>query len=160
MRYSPNGHPIPNRRSIRLKAHDYSAPGTYFITLNSWRREHIFSTITASRVELSPLGRAIERSWLAIPRYFDGATIDEFVVMPDHVHGIVHLRGPSHREVPLSGVVRRFKLGATQWAREHLAVERIWHRNYYERIVRDQCALDAIRRYIRANPKKWQARRA
>ena len=76
--------------------------------------------------------------------------------MPDHLHGIIHLAGPRGRPAPLSGVVRRFKLSVTQWAREHLALERIWHRNYYERIVRDPRALVAIRRYIEQNPAKWR----
>jgi putative transposase len=159
MQFSPSGHPIPNRQSVRLHTHDYFAGGAYFITINTWQRRWIFSEIVDSRVERSPLGRAIERSWLAIPEYFVGAAIDAFVIMPDHVHGIIHLPGPPWRPVPLSGAVRRFKLSATQWAREHLGIEHIWHRNYYERIVRDQRALEAIRRYIRANPGNWIKRR-
>jgi len=144
---------------MRLKTHNYSSPGTYFITINSWRRDHIFSAIVRSRVALSPLGQAVERSWLAIPQHFEGARIDAFVIMPDHVHGIVHLLGPPHRPASLSGVVRRFKLSPTQWARENLGVERIWHRNYHERIVRDRRALEAIRRYIIRNPAKWRGAR-
>ncbi|MES1259557.1 MAG: transposase [Gemmatimonadota bacterium] len=156
MRCYPNGHPIPNRRSIRHKRHDYSTPGAYFITFNTWRWRRILSTIVRSRVELTPLGRIVERNWLEIPQYFDGVVVDAFVIMPDHVHGIIHLPGPPCRPIPLSGVVRHFKLSATKWARDNLAMERIWHRNYHERIVRDQRALETIRRYIIANPAKWR----
>lgn len=144
----------PGRRSIRLQSHDYSLPGPYFITICTWKRRRLFGRVVDRRIELSQLGQVAHQRWLALPETLGGVAIDEFVVMPDHLHGIVWLPAVGRRTL-LSSVVRRFKQEVTQWSNSHLGVQHIWHRNYHERIVRDRRALEAIRRYIIANPAKW-----
>ena len=157
------------RRSIRLRGFDYGAPGVYFVTLITYRRGRFFGTLFNGEMVPSDLGRAVGRCWHEIPSHFPFVELDAFVVMPDHVHGIVRIlphkrrgaptRGPvPFRSLPqvLGSIVRGFKIGVTTWARAHTHIQRISHRNYYERIVRDQRALDAIRRYISANPAKWR----
>ena len=150
-----SGRALGHRRSIRLRHHDYTTATGYFLTLVTRNRARIFASGTTDGIQLSALGHAVERCWLAIPDHFPSARTDAYAIMPEHFHGIVFLPTDSPRPVPLSSVVRGFKIGVTLWARAHLKPGRIWHRNYYERIVRDERALAAIRRYIIANPAKW-----
>lgn len=144
-----------NRQSIRLKTHDYTSPGAYFITICAYRQRHLFGAVSNGHMSLSPIGHAVESAWRSIPEVLHGVRLDAFVVMPNHVHGIVYLPSPPIRPTPLSGVVRVFKSDVTQWARNNEGVHRVWHRNYYERIVRDERALRCIRAYIIDNPAKW-----
>ncbi len=104
----------------------------------------------------------ISRVWRELPERYPGVALDAFIVMPDHLHGIIVLEQAGiHDPMTLGDVVHRFKSFTT--ARYRIAVRedgwprlhgRLWHRNYYERIVRDHTALQAIRRYIANNPSR------
>lgn len=182
----------PNRRSIRLKGYDYTQPGAYFITICTYHRAHLFGAVVDGEMQLNALGEVARQCWLAIPDHFPHAALDEFVIMPNHVHGILWIVGanndsPTDRggEKPLAGaknfsplpspppspprvaprphgtsktigsMIRGFKIGVTKWARQNTDIHTIWQRNYYERIIRSERALDAIRRYIVNNPLRW-----
>jgi len=159
---TPEGWPC--RRSIRLKGFDYSLPGPYFITIGTQNQRPLFGDIVTGQVQLNPAGQMISGVWCELPEHYPGVTLDAFVVMPNHVHGIVVLgRASIHEPISLGDVVHRFKSFTT--ARYRLAVResgwprfhgRLWHRNYYERIVRNRAALLAIRRYIADNPRSWK----
>jgi putative transposase len=144
-----------NRRSIRLKEFDYSAPGAYFVTICTHNRLPLFRD--QHRRDL------VDRSWLQVPSHFPTVRLDEMVVMPDHIHFIVFLtdssetvsQGAPRRAPTLADVVRAFKGDA---AREINRLRRtpgspVWQRNYYEHIVRDEAELARIREYIRNNPR-------
>lgn len=127
--YDPRRH---GRRSIRLKGYDYSRAGGYFVTICTQGRAHLFGEVVRGVMRLNDAGRMIRSVWDAIPAFYPCVRTDEFVVMPDHVHGIVVIvAGPA----ALRG--------------------RLWQRNYYECIIRSEAALGRIRRYIVANPAKW-----
>ena len=160
---------LPQRRSIRRPGYDYSRPGYYFITICAYRNAHIFGEITKGVVRLSDLGFCVERSWRAIPQHAPFTRLDAFVVMPNHLHGIVEITADQYhppaawqlapcRSQPgsIGSIVRAFKGAVTRWALGNTDFPRIWHRNYHERIVRDQRAHDAIRRYIEQNPAEWR----
>ncbi len=90
MRYNPEIH---QRRSIRLKEYDYSQAGAYFITICTWNKERLFGNILNRNVELSSNGDITFQYWMDIPNHFNNVGLDEFIVMPNHVHGIIMCRG-------------------------------------------------------------------
>jgi REP element-mobilizing transposase RayT len=88
MAYDPERH---RRRSIRLKGYDYSQAGAYFVTINVHQRRCILGEVMGSEVRLSPAGDMVLDVWEAIPDHYPGVDVDAFVVMPNHIHGIILL---------------------------------------------------------------------
>ncbi len=87
-------HPgIRGRRSIRLKGYDYSQPGAYFVTIVTQDRECLFGDVAAGTMRLSAAGRMVRSVWEALPRRFPAVDLDAFVVMPNHIHGIIVIVG-------------------------------------------------------------------
>jgi REP element-mobilizing transposase RayT len=158
--------------SIRLKGWDYSSPGWYFVTINTHAGRPLFGTVVNGRMVLSHVGRMVQEMWLAVERFHPEYHLDAFVVMPNHVHGLVRLEGAGRRDglpVPaLPDFVRRFKSTAdVAWRKMAVGADRcvcpdamrnckLWHRNYWDVIVRDEQALANIRRYIRNNPQNYE----
>jgi putative transposase len=171
------------RRSIRLQGYDYAQPGTYFVTLVAYQRNILFGKIIDGEVILSRKGEIVREEWFASVNIRREIRLhpEEFVVMPNHIHGIVWIehddyhgvganghsplpdRPPlhNHDEHPqmkprsLGSFVAGFKSSVTKRIHDELNETGIWQRNYYERIIRDEKELDAIRRYIEANPLNW-----
>ncbi|WNZ26256.1 transposase [Leptolyngbya sp. NK1-12] len=180
--YDPQKH---HRRSIRLKGYDYTTAGAYFITLCTHQRECLFGTIEDGQMQLSLLGQIVQSCWLRLPQHFQSVELDAFVVMPNHVHGIIWLGGmdcrgeafaprliassqdihtnasppPKDGTQPgsIGAIVQNFKSVSTRRINQlrKTAGRPVWQRNYYERIIRDQRALQNIRRYIQNNPLSW-----
>ena len=160
--------PTPSRRSIRLRHFDYRQAGYYFLTLCTDQRRNLFGYVFDDSVRLSALGELAAMQWLALPEHFAYASLDAFVVMPNHVHGIVQLL-TELREVdrterfgaPCRGsiatLVRSYKAAVTRQARLHATDSRqvVWQRNYWERVIRDEAELLETRRYIENNPQQW-----
>jgi hypothetical protein len=92
---------IPHRHSIRLKGYDYSGEGWYFVTVVTFRRECLFGEMADGRMNVSALGRIVQECWEAIPAHFPNVTLDAFVFMPNHVHGIVVIRDEAAEAVPV-----------------------------------------------------------
>ncbi|MBN1878483.1 transposase, partial [bacterium] len=122
---------------------------------------------TNRQFELSRIGRIIDEEWKAIPRYFDNTLLDEHVIMPDHFHGIIMFtdtdRGAqASRALTLGMVIASFKSRCAirnlkfLTANHMKEIGKIWHRNYYEHIIRDKNELSEIRHYIRNNPIEWE----
>lgn len=154
-----------NRRSIRLQQYNYASPGWYFVTLCTAGRYPFFGFIRDGKMNLSKIGHNAEHCWQQIPVHFPHAEVDAFVVMPDHVHGIIRINhqvkaGQSinrfqyviPRSIP--SIVRGYKIGVTKSSRKE-GDSFAWQRNYYEHVIRDARALDNIRKYIRDNPAAW-----
>jgi putative transposase len=174
MGYDPERH---HRRSIRLRGYDYSQPGEYFVTLCVQNRLCVLGEIVAGEMRLSTAGLVITSWWEDIPRRFPGSNLDAFVVMPNHLHGIVLIdavAGGSDRVRPsidggespehdphLARIIQWFKTMTTNDYIRGVKTDgwppfrgRFWQRDYFEHIGRDG-ALDGIRRYIENNPAKW-----
>jgi putative transposase len=153
---------LQRRRSMRLQGRDYAEPGAYFVTICTAGRACILGRIVDGDMALSDAGQVVQTVWNGLPTSHPGARIDLFVVMPNHVHGILWLepdRVGARFIAPLSlgAVVRAFKARCAReigrvWGRTGLA---IWQRNYHERIVRAEAELDRIRQYIAENPFNW-----
>ncbi len=167
--YDPTIH---HRRSIRLRGHDYAAGGAYFVTLCVANHRPLFGTVVNGRMALNDVGRAASACWRQIPAHFPQVALDEWVIMPDHVHGIIVMSGdgvgggrgerffapagrPHGTSRTLGSIVRGFKIGLTK----SLGGDAPWQRNYYDIIIRDARALENIRQYIRDNPAHWNSLR-
>jgi len=165
---------IHHRRSIRLKGYDYSSAGGYFITICTLDRKSIFGTIVGHEMRLSRAGEIARECWLEIPNHFPKVQLDEFIVMPDHMHGIIiipsSLVGAQHVVPPprlnqfqkivpqsLSVIIRSFKAATTNRINQLRRTPggRVWQRNYYEHIIRDEDSLFRIRKYIAENVMRW-----
>jgi len=158
------------RRSIRLPCYDYAVAGAYFVTIVTQDRAPILGSVVNGRVACTAAGRMVWTVWRELPSVYPGVQVDMFVVMPDHVHGILILAprvmsgdGALEAMSSLPTVVGLFKSMTTKRYIEGVSEHgwpsvrlRLWQRNYYERIVRGDDALDSIRRYILANPARWR----
>lgn len=151
----------PQRRPIRLRGYDYSRPGQYFVTLVTNGREELFGDVIDGAMHLSAEGACVADVWADLPRLYVHVSIDAFVVMPNHVHGIVIIGPEADRgakRAPLSEVIRGFK---TYSARRVNGTRGVYgvpvgQRNYYERIIRNDRELQTVRRYIAENPAHWE----
>ena len=172
MKFDPDRH---HRRSIRLRGYDYRQAGTYFVTICTHHRECTLGAIHNRKVNLSPIGQIAERCWCALPEHFTFVDLDAFVIMPNHLHGIINIKdrgsgtmtalddartlapAKGTQAASLAALVQNFKSVSTRKI-NHLpksAGTPVWQRGYYERVVRDQTELGRIRRYIEANPERW-----
>jgi len=193
MRYDPTKH---HRRSMRLPGYDYTQPGAYFVTVCTQNRECMFGDVVEGQIALADPGRMVESVWRDLPEHYPGVALDEFVVMPNHLHGIIILVGAGPRACPdkprqpqgvaggpgrpqgvadrpgqpqgvaptlsLPDVVHRFKSLTTARYRREVRecgwqpfADRLWQRNYYEHVIRDEDELDSVRQYIAENPLRW-----
>jgi putative transposase len=158
-----------HRKSIRLKGYDYSLPGYYFVTVLAWRQNSIFSIIRDNTVVLNEYWELISRCWNTLPMHYLDIDVDLCVIMPNHIHGIIFLKdqhldktnvraGLRPAPTTLSEIIRAFK----SFSARHINQLRrtpglpVWHRNYYERIIRNDDELNAIRKYIKENPANWE----
>jgi len=145
---------MPVRKRSRLQTFDYRAAGAYFVTICAHRRKEIFACSVDDELRPAAAAFAVERCWAEIPAHFLAVDIDVFVVMPNHVHGIL-LLGEGAPALPT--VVGSFKSAVSREIHARLGVSNtpVWQRGYYERIVRSEDELEAIRRYILDNPLVW-----
>jgi len=169
MGYDPERH---RRRSIRLKDWDYAQPGAYFVTIVAYGRELLFGQVVGDEIRLSAFGEIVRDEWLASADIRREIRLDEFVVMPNHLHGIVWIvadddivgatgrsplppRGPTPRS--LGAFIAGYKSAVTKRINEMRGTpgNPVWQRNYYEHIIRNERELDTIRHYIRDNPARW-----
>jgi len=199
--YNPNIH---HRRSIRLKGYDYAQAGLYFITICCQYRKCLFGEVAvvtvgannhspnttpqnppsishSPKMILNDAGKIAVQCWLEIPQHFPNVILHEYIVMPNHIHGIIELitdhnfvhdeiraNDDSPRQMQLfkspsktiGSIVRGFKIGVTKWIRNHNAgkfppQQPVWQRNYYEHIIRNEQAYQRISDYIINNPAKW-----
>ena len=187
---------LPRRRAMRLRDHDYSQPGAYFVTICVQHRKCLFGTITDGKMRLNKRGRIVVECWNRIPQHFPSIELGESVIMPNHFHGIISWgiggtrdpqplvgarsprppeninnrrdevsssvdTNPARRgEVPspaLSKIVAYFKYQSTKHINQHHNTPRtrIWQRNYYDHVIRDDTDLQRLCQYIQDNPMKW-----
>src|SRR5690606_984498 len=85
-----------NRRSIRLQGYDYSQPGLYYLTLSTRDRLCIFGEIRNNKMVLNDIGHHAEKCWLQIPTHFPNTVLHEYIIMPNHLHGIIEIVGANH----------------------------------------------------------------
>lgn len=166
-----------NRRSIRLQGYDYAKPGSYFITLCTQNGQCLFGKILGRRMDLSSAGHMVYLVWEELSSRYPGVETDAFVVMPNHVHGIITLVGAGPCACPgisgqpqgvaptmgLPDVVHHFKTMSTKRYSDGVRqlkwppyTGKLWQRNYYERVIRNNRELNRVREYIVNNPLQWE----
>lgn len=174
----------PGRRTLRLPQFDYTQFGAYFITICIQNRLFLLGEINAGQMILSEAGEMVRRSWEMLPGRFSSLQLDYYVVMPNHFHGIVFINDAvkknrildvlgDRRIRPVSRpqgtvpdsvgrMVQAFKSITTLAYINGVRNQgwrpfsgKLWQRNYYEHIVRDEKALTKIREYIETNPLRW-----
>jgi REP element-mobilizing transposase RayT len=172
------------RKSIRLKGYDYSNPGAYFITICVKEKQHMFGEVVNGKVHLNGPGEIVKREWLKTFAIRKNLGLDEYVIMPNHFHGImiikcrgtvrraptgVHYADTTLQRAPtaeqfgkpvscsLPTVVRLFKSAVTKHINEIRSFPKsvVWQRNYYEHVIRNEFELNSIKEYIQNNPMKW-----
>jgi REP element-mobilizing transposase RayT len=150
---------LPNRKDRRLKGWRYTS-GRYFITCNTHANKPLFGAVINGRMILNAAGKIAEACWRAIPVHFPIVQIDAFVIMPNHVHGIVQLSQGSAIADPytLGDIIGAYKSAVSRTIGKQFGTlgEAVWHRNYWDVIVKDEKALENIRNYIRFNPMNYQ----
>jgi REP element-mobilizing transposase RayT len=173
-----------HRRSIRLPGYDYSQAGAYYVTIVTHHRDPLFGGIRDGKMHLNDLGMTADECWRAIPEHFPFVELGAYVVMPNHVHGIIVIRAddsssarrgtiyraptihtPTMRAPtekfgkPVKGslptIIRTYKAAVTRRIGRELNATGIWQRNYYEHIIRDEEDLQRITDYIEMNPSRW-----
>ncbi len=171
-----------HRRSFRLKNYDYSQAGAYFVTICIKGRECMFGDVVDGEMGLNYAGQMVRDVWHKIPEHFPHADIDEFIVMPNHAHGIIVIcrdgcRGEVSSPISVSHIpktkqggdtppLQRRALGQIVAYFKYQSAKRInqirnapahpvWQRNYYEHIIRSEEEMNRIREYIMENPAKW-----
>ena len=168
-----------HRRSIRLKGFDYTSAGAYFVTLVAYQRNTLFGEILNGQIQLSNFGKVADECWRDIPDHFSNVELGTYVVMPNHLHGILVVnnndvdadastftrRGTIYRapteqfQKPVRGsiptIVRTYKAAVTRRIGREYNRTGIWQRNYYEHVIRNEQEWDRIHRYIESNPSQW-----
>ena len=174
------------RRSVRLKDYDYSQTGAYFVTVCTHNRECLFGEVADGEMILNDAGRMVRSVWNELPTRFPGLELDAFVVMPNHVHGIIVIHGRSesrirpddchnpnlgdHKDRPygttagsLGRIIQAFKSVVTHEYVMGIRQQRwtpfqgrLWQRNYYEHIIRNDDELNQTREYITQNQMQWE----
>jgi len=154
-----------NRQSMRLLGYDYTQAGGYFVTIFTQGWVHLFGQVKDDEMLTNDLGRIVQRTWLGLPDHFAGIELDDFIIIPNHLHGIViinyvadhvraHVRAPlqemsesqqSHRHLhrnpgSLGSIISGFKFSATRQINIYRGTPSapVWLRGYYDRIIRDE----------------------
>ena len=163
------------RRSTRLPEFDYSRVGMYFVTICAEQRRCIFGQAHGSEIVQSRIGEIVRACWIEIPEHFPNVKVESYVVMPNHLHGILtidtklpdaNLRDKPPltselfgRPVPKSipTIIRSFKSAASKRARESglMTAGSIWQRGYFERVLRNTREYVDVTNYILQNPVRW-----
>ncbi len=157
----------PVRKRLRLRGYDYGEAGFYFITICTQGRIQWLGQVIEAEMHIGAAGSIVQAEWNALPKRFPGLELDQFVVMPNHVHGIVRMsdkveyhnqssRANSQSRPTVSAIVKTLK-GATAYRIRAFAVasEFGWQKSFYDSIVRDEEMLNVIRDYIVNNPSLW-----
>ncbi len=170
----------PRRKSIRLQEYDYSQPGAYFVTICTQNRECLFGRISNEKIILNDAGKMVVKWYHELQNKFPDIKCDEHIVMPNHFHVVIVNVGADLRVCPEHGTDFDASQGEhigsplptiMQWFKTMTTNEyirgvkqhdwppfpgKLWQRNYYDRIIRDDDELNRIREYIIYNPKKWE----
>jgi putative transposase len=173
-----------HRKSIRIKEYDYAQTGGYFVTIVTYRRDCLFGKIENGIMALNNFGVIADECWRTIPEHFPFVELGAYVVMPNHVHGVIVIndmddgtgrgaddgRGaamlrpyddnPNPHKInvkpgSLGAIVRSYKSAVSYRINKEHNATGIWQRNYYEHIIRDEKDLQRIMDYIETNPSRW-----
>jgi REP element-mobilizing transposase RayT len=169
---------LPKRKSIRILNFDYSQTGIYAVTICTNEKHHLFGKIISGKVILNNFGLIAYDCWNDITSHFLAASLMDFIVMPNHVHGIIAIQNEniliagaaccaptkgSNKSKPgrgsLSVIVRSYKSAVTRCIHDNNSADnnKIWQRGFYEHTIRNEEELKSVIEYIKLNPARWEA---
>jgi putative transposase len=156
----------PQRHNIRLPDYNYGWQGAYFVTICTHDKQMIFGDIINGTMRLNPSGEVIDLIWKSIPQHYPEVKNDIFIVMPNHIHGVILIQnlrraGPRPaptKKHPLSEIVRAFKSYSSRKINElqNSPGTSVWQRSYYEHVIRSEADFARIGEYILYNAAKWE----
>jgi len=153
--------------SARLRGYDYSLPGLYFVTICTKNRVCHFGDVVNGEMNLSPIGDIVADEWQKTPQVRTNVQLDEWIVMPNHLHGIIwitHTVETERRPVSTPSRLQPNSLGSIIGQIKSICTKRIraagfadfdWQERFHDEIIRNERALDAVRAYIINNPANW-----
>lgn len=171
--------PYPRRKSPRLQGYDYAQEGAYFVTICTYERAYLFGDVVDGNIQLSMMGQLAHDLWMTISDHRQNVELDAFVVMPNHVHGIVlifdqpqnhvglrrasataplstsHSKGT--RSGTLSVIIGAYKSAVTRSINQVMGLHApiIWQESFHDHIIRNEQSLNTIRQYVDNNPARW-----
>jgi len=161
-----------HRHSLRIKNYNYSIPGAYFLTICTYLKENLLGYISDGKIELNILVEITAREWLKTFQIRKNIQLDEYVIMPNHFHGIIIVLTDNSRGVlqyaptnkfrspsqTIGSIISGFKSAVTREIKglDYPLLYSIWQRNYYEHIIRNENELNRIREYIQNNLLRWE----
>ena len=140
---------LPQRKNIRLKYYDYSTAGLYFVTICIKNRREILGKIKDNYIKLTKEGYIVRKNIINIEKIFEGIIIDEYVIMPNHIHMLIELDGQNG--VTLSRIINQYKGVVTKQIGYS-----IWQKLYYEHVIRNEKEYYIIKEYIKNNVISWE----
>lgn len=175
MKFDPQKH---HRHSIRVPGYNYASAGGYFVTIVSQGRACLFGEIRDGEMILNDAGRMVQKIWETIPERFVGIELGAYIIMPNHFHPILIINepvgatlvvaqnragtSPAPTKSTLGDVIGAFKSITTHKYIQGVKEsgwppfdKKLWQRNYYEHIIRNDDDYQRIQRYIESNPSVW-----
>ncbi len=157
---------IHHRRSVRLKGYDYAQAGAYFVTICVFRKRCVFGRVQHDVMNLNRFGFMARDCWLEIPQHYPTVELDEWQVMPNHMHGILVITDNTNANQPakfgeskrgsLATIINRYKGAVTRQISEARQTKtKVWQDGFHDHIIHNERELDSIRRYIIENPLHW-----
>ncbi|MFH1645471.1 MAG: transposase [Candidatus Omnitrophota bacterium] len=152
------------RKAVRFDGYDYSKPGYYYVTICTYNRERFFGHIKNGYMVLNDYGKIAKNVWLKIPNHFFNIGLDEYVIMPNHIHGIIiidefvgdgHARPDYRNKSNLSVIIGSYKSAVSKQIHQLNEISFKWQRFFYDHIIRTDESLNKIREYIINNPINW-----
>ena len=164
MKYNPDIH---HRKSVRIPGYDYAQDGWYFVTICTHNHNVLLGNVVNGEMVLNEYGQIVSKIWKWLPEQYKYIKLHEWIIMPNHLHGIIEYhndgRGgartaPTDIKIkPLGRIIGAFKTVSTKHINkiQNTPGHKLWQRNYYEHIIRNEKDLNRIREYIIYNPLKW-----
>lgn len=155
------------RKSNRSKGYNYSQNGWYFVTVCTAVQKSYFGRMKSEKIILNKYGQIIQDRWLWLQKQYNYVRVDEYIIMPNHIHGILIIDFCDSRDnsrlVPtkakkiktLSELIGAFKTTSSELIRQNRLLNFKWHRSFYDHIIRSEKSLTNVRNYIQSNPLKW-----
>lgn len=156
---------VKNRKLNRLSNFNYSKSGYYFVTVCTKNKIDFFGKIKNNKIVLSKIGEMANHYWQKIPEHFSDVKLDEYIMMPNHVHGIIIIESVGNRHAcslqrrqsqKIPTIIGSFKSAVSKCVNENFNYNNFnWQKSYYDHIIRNNESLNKIRKYIIYNPIKW-----
>ena len=161
---------MKERKLLRLKNWDYSNEGIYFVTICCLSKQKFFGSIFDDQLSLSEIGKIASQYWHEIPAHFSHVKLDEFIIMPNHIHGLIildySLIGLCHEMIlqsqfsrpiknSVSVIINQYKSSIKRWCNKNGHSDFQWQSRFYDQILRNEIAIDNVREYIHNNPRNW-----